>query len=119
MFAFQKTYTPAIEQLLRQYYQSLSEKDGRRFAAVEAIKLGHGGIRYIANVLGYDPHTVKEGMRELKQLPADPRTPRSANQEVDGKRRKKNTRTCSSRSNTPSKIGLQATPCVRVCCGRM
>ncbi len=72
MFAFQKTYTPAIEQLLRQYYQSLSEKDGRRFAAVEAIKLGHGGIRYIANVLGYDPHTVKEGMRELKQLPADP-----------------------------------------------
>lgn len=72
MFSFQKTYTPAIEQLLRQYYQSLSEKDRRRFAAVEAIKLGHGGIRYIANVLGCDPHTVKEGMREIEQLPADP-----------------------------------------------
>ncbi len=72
MFSFQKTYPPAIEQLLRQYYQSLSEKDRRRFAAVEAIKLGHGGIRSIANVLGCDPHTVKEGMRELKQLPADP-----------------------------------------------
>src|SRR6266849_2387977 len=55
-----------------QYSQSLSEKDRRRFAAVEAIKLGHGGIRSIANVLGCDPHTVKEGMRELKQLPADP-----------------------------------------------
>src|SRR2546428_1827948 len=72
VFSFQKTYPPAIEQLLRQYYQSLSEKDRRRFAAVEAIKLGHGGIRYIANVLGCDPHTVKAGMRELKQLPADP-----------------------------------------------
>ncbi|MCA1837503.1 MAG: hypothetical protein LC674_01595, partial [Actinobacteria bacterium] len=41
----------------REYYQSLSEKDRRRFAAIEAIKLGHGGIRYIANVLGCDPHT--------------------------------------------------------------
>jgi hypothetical protein len=72
VFSFQKTYPPAIEQLLRQYYQSLSEKDRRRFAAVEAIKLGHGGIRYIAHVLGCDPHTVKEGMREVEQLPADP-----------------------------------------------
>src|SRR5215471_6650700 len=72
VFSFQKTYPPAIEQLLRQYYQSLSEKDRRRFAAVEAIKLGHGGIRYIANVLGCDPHTVKAGMRELTQLPTDP-----------------------------------------------
>jgi len=70
--SFQKTYTPAIAQLLRQYYQSLSEKDRRRLAAVEAITLGHGGIRSIANVLGCDPHTVKEGMREIEQLPADP-----------------------------------------------
>src|SRR6266516_107118 len=71
-FYFQKPYDPAIEHQLRQYYQSLSEKDRRRFAAVEAIKLGHGGIRYIAQVLGCDPHTVKDGMRELKQLPDDP-----------------------------------------------
>ena len=69
---FQKTYRPEIEQLLRQYYQSLSEKDRRRFAALEAIKLGHGGIRYIAKVLGCDPQTIKDGMRELKQLPEDP-----------------------------------------------
>src|SRR6266853_615190 len=36
-FAFQKTYNPEIERLLCQYYQSLSEKDRRRFAALEAI----------------------------------------------------------------------------------
>jgi hypothetical protein len=71
-FYFQKTYRPEIEQLLRQYSQSLSEKDRRRFAALEAIKLGHGGTRYIAKVLGCDPQTVKDGMRELKQLPDDP-----------------------------------------------
>ena len=71
-FAFQKTYSPEIERLLYQYSQSLSEKDRRRFAALEAIKLGHGGIRYIAKVLACDPQTVKDGMRELKQLPDDP-----------------------------------------------
>jgi Rhodopirellula transposase DDE domain len=71
-FSFQKTYSPDIEQLLRQYYQSLSEKDRRRLAALEAIKLGHGGIRYIAKVLACDPQTVKDGMRELQQLPDDP-----------------------------------------------
>src|SRR3989449_3423029 len=71
-FYFQKTYSPEIEQLLRQYYQSLSEKDRRRFAALEAIKLGDGGIRYIAQALACDPQTVKDGMRELKQLPDDP-----------------------------------------------
>src|SRR6266704_2871275 len=71
-FYFQKPYGPEIEQQLRQYYQSLSEKDRRRFAAVEAIKLGHGGTRYIAKILGCDPQTVKDGMRELKQLPDDP-----------------------------------------------
>src|SRR6266849_4180535 len=71
-FSFQKTYSPDIEQLVRQYYQSLSEKDRRRFAALEAIKLGHGGIHYIAKVLACDPQTVKDGMRELKHLPDDP-----------------------------------------------
>jgi hypothetical protein len=71
-FYFQKTSSPDIEQLLRQDYQSLSEKDRRRFAALEAIKLGHGGTRSIAKVLGCDPQTIKAGMRERKQLPDDP-----------------------------------------------
>ena len=71
-FDFQKHYAPDIAQLLRQYYQSLSEKDRRRFAAVEALTLGHGGTTYIANILGCDPHTIQEGIRELKQLPDDP-----------------------------------------------
>jgi hypothetical protein len=71
-FDFQKPYAPGIEQLLRQYYQSLSEKDRRRFAAVEALTLGHGGTTYISNILGCDPHTIQEGIRELKQLPDDP-----------------------------------------------
>lgn len=75
-FHFHKAYAPDIEELLRQYYQSLSEKDRRRFAAVEAIQLGHGGTEYMAHVLSCDAKTIREGMRELKQLPNDPAGPR-------------------------------------------
>ena len=69
---FQKTSRPDIAQLLRQDSQSRSEKDRRRFAALEAITLGHGGTRSIAQVLGCDPQTVTDGMRARKQRPDAP-----------------------------------------------
>ena len=50
---------------MQRYYRSLSEKDSRRYAAIEAEKLGHGGISYISRVLGCDYRTIKFGMREL------------------------------------------------------
>jgi hypothetical protein len=75
-FYFHKPYTPEIEQLLRPYHRNLSEKDRRRFAALEALKLGHGGIEYVARVLECDPQTIRGSMRELKQLPDDPAGPR-------------------------------------------
>ncbi|MFM7715696.1 MAG: hypothetical protein ACKO7A_24225, partial [Microcystis sp.] len=34
-----------IETQMQRFYQSLSEKDSRRYAAIEALKLGYGGIR--------------------------------------------------------------------------
>ena len=67
-FYFQKAYSPKIEQLLRLYYQSLSEKDRRRFAAVEATRLGHGGISYIESILGCSRRTIERGMRELEKM---------------------------------------------------
>ena len=36
------------------FYQLLSEKDRRLYAATEALKLAHGGITYIAGVLNCD-----------------------------------------------------------------
>jgi Rhodopirellula transposase DDE domain len=71
-FDFQQTYRPDIEPLWRQDYQSLSEKERRRFAALEAITRGHGGPRSIAQVLGCAPQPVTDGMRELQPLPDDP-----------------------------------------------
>jgi hypothetical protein len=68
----QKHDAPDIEQLLRQYYQRLSAKDRRRWAAVAALTLGHGGTTSLAHTLGCDPPTMQEGLRERKQLPDDP-----------------------------------------------
>jgi hypothetical protein len=65
-------YTHNIEQAMRSFYQSLRENDRRRYAAVEAAKLGHGGIEYISSVLGIDPKTIRQGERDLEDLPDRP-----------------------------------------------
>lgn len=61
------SYPPAIEQQMQRYYVSLSEKDRRRYAGIEAAKLGHGGIGYISGLLGCDYRTIKFGMTELAE----------------------------------------------------
>jgi hypothetical protein len=71
-FAFPKRYEPDVEEQMRAFEQTLSEKDQRRFAALEAARLGHGGIEYIAKVLGCSTKTIERGIRELAQLPDDP-----------------------------------------------
>ena len=51
-------------------YTSLNERDRRRYAAIESIKLGHGGIVYISQVLKCDPKTIHAGLREI-DIPDD------------------------------------------------
>ena len=51
----------------------MSEKDRRRYAAIEAATLGPGGIDSMATVLGCDPKTIRHGQRELESLPPDTR----------------------------------------------
>jgi hypothetical protein len=62
---------PVTEQRLRNFAQTLSEKDRRRFAAVEALQHGYGGIVYIAGVLGCSTKTIERGIKELDHLPDD------------------------------------------------
>ncbi len=57
---------------MRRFYESLSEKDRRRYAAIEAGKLEHGGVDYVARVLGCHPNTIRQGRADLDQLPVDP-----------------------------------------------
>lgn len=60
-------YEQAIEIKMQRLFASLSEKDRRRYAAIEAAKLGHGGIGYVAALFGLDPKTVRHGLAELER----------------------------------------------------
>jgi hypothetical protein len=59
-------YPEDVERLMRRLFGSLKESDRRRYAAIEAAKLGHGGIEYIATGLGCDPKTIRLGLTELR-----------------------------------------------------
>ena len=56
---------------MRDFFESLNEKDRRRYAGLEASKLGHGGITYISEVLGCDRKTVNRGMDEIFAPPEE------------------------------------------------
>jgi hypothetical protein len=62
-------YSLAVEDAMRTFSASLREKDRRRYAAVEATKLGPGGLAYIARLLRLAPRTVRQGLQELQQPP--------------------------------------------------
>ncbi len=74
-------YSPKIERHMRNYYDTLPENDRRRYAGIEAMKLGRGGIAYIAQVLGCSLHTVRKGRSEIVQLGQAPR--KKEGQETD------------------------------------
>lgn len=61
-------YPTTMEHRMRRMFLTLNEKDRRRYASVEADKLGHGGIGYIARLFGIDPKTIKAGRDDLDAI---------------------------------------------------
>ena len=62
-------FSPAVEVAVQTLYHSLREKDRRRYAAVEAAKLGHGGVEY-CNGGGSNSssrYLFKEGLQNLAE----------------------------------------------------
>ena len=66
-------YEKSIEIKMQRLFATLSEKDWRRYAGIEAAKLGHGGIDYVSGLFEMDPKTVHRGLTEL-ELPEAPRS---------------------------------------------
>ena len=62
-----KSYSPKIESRMKFLFQTLSEKDRRRYAAVEAEKLEYGGTEYIAKLFDIDPKTIRQGQADLDE----------------------------------------------------
>ena len=78
----QTGYRQDIEVQMKRLFATLSEKDRRRYAAIEAAKLGSGGISAISSLFGLDAKTVRRGLTELA-LPVDPAQERVRKKAVD------------------------------------
>jgi hypothetical protein len=58
---------------MKKCYATLSEKSQRYYAAVEALKLGLGGQSHIARILGCGEKKIHRGLKELAELPDEPK----------------------------------------------
>ena len=68
-----ESYSPETERRMKALYKSLNERDRRRYAAIEADKLGYGGQAYISQLLGCDHKTLQRGLDEIDNPPDLPR----------------------------------------------
>jgi transposase len=55
-------------EIMKQFYASLNERDRRRLAGLEALKIGPGGQSQVAKVLGCSRRTVRRGAREVSNM---------------------------------------------------
>jgi len=60
-----KTISHELKAAIVLFYSILDERQRRLYAGLESLKLGYGGDRKIANLLGMNTHTVAKGRREL------------------------------------------------------
>ena len=58
-------YNSETEEDMQLFASSLNERDKRRYAALEARKLGYGGIAYISRLLNISTKTIQVGIEEL------------------------------------------------------
>lgn len=59
-------YPREVESAMRFTFSALNERQKRLYAAAEALKLGHGGIGYVAGLLGCHRRTIERGLKELR-----------------------------------------------------
>lgn len=80
-------YSTAIEEHMVEFFQSLNERDRRRYAGLEAEKLGHGGVAYISQLFSCDPKTIERGKSEIENKELS-QTQRQRKKTADAKRQK-------------------------------
>jgi hypothetical protein len=85
-------YSKETKRIMQLHYHQLHEKDRRHYAAVEAIKIGHGGVTYISRVLKVDRNTIIQGKKELLALAEYEPIPEGRQRRPGGGRKKKDNR---------------------------
>lgn len=66
-YKFKSPHSPEHETRMKDFYNSLNEKDRRHYAALEASRLEHGVITYVAELFGCSRLTIDAGLEELKK----------------------------------------------------
>jgi hypothetical protein len=54
-----------IEDYMLLFFDSLNEKDRRHYLALEAKKLGHGGIKYLSELFEVSEQMIRRGLEDL------------------------------------------------------
>ena len=60
-----------LHQQMNLLVSRLDEQQRRWYVAVEANRLGHGGVRLLSQITGLDEKTIQRGQQELEQGLAD------------------------------------------------
>lgn len=60
-------YSKEIEDYMCYVFSTMNEKSQRHYAAIEALKLGHGGVDYISSLLCVSSRTIGRGIEEIKK----------------------------------------------------
>jgi len=80
-----EAYSADVEAKMQRLFAWLSEKDRRRYAAVEAVKLGHGASSTSRACSPATPRRFDKAWRDLEE-PADPAPARVRKKGVDADR---------------------------------
>ena len=60
-------YDKETEDYMLLFFDDLNEKHRRRYLAVEAKKLGYGGIKYLSELFGVSEKTIGRGIEEINK----------------------------------------------------
>jgi hypothetical protein len=82
-------YSSAVEQQMQTFYSGLKEREQRHYAALEALKLKHGGKKYIQTLLNIHQKTLKRAMNELSDAALFATLPTDKQRRAGGGRKKK------------------------------
>ena len=78
-----------LHQQMNLLLSRLGEAERRWYAAVEANRLGHGGVRLVAQITGLDEKTIRRGQEEVAGSLADAPIKRQRRAGAVGRRSKK------------------------------
>lgn len=75
-------------ELMQLHYSRLSAKERKRYAALEALKLGPGGVESISYILGIRKNTIRRAINEMIEESEKPSVPKVRKRKKRSSRKK-------------------------------